>query len=89
MRYLSLFVELILIAVGILFVWTQLVYPAMKGTLMFPLFRTDRRKAESAAQEFQEKKEVEEIKQSIEPPEQPQSTNTANSTKHSKRGGSK
>jgi hypothetical protein len=86
MRYLSLFVEIILIAVGFLFVWTQLVYPAMKGTLMFPLFRTDRRKAEAAAQEFQEKKEVDEIKQSIEPPEQPQSTS---STKHSKRGGSK
>ena len=86
MRYLTLFVEFILIAVGFLFVWTQMVYPAMKGTLMFPLFRVDRRKAEAAAQEFQEKKEVEEIKQSSEPPEQPPSPH---STKHSKRGGNK
>lgn len=86
MRYLTLFVEVILIALGFLFVWTQMLYPAIKGTLMFPLFRADRRKAEAEAQAVQEQREVDEIKRSIEPPDQRQSTNSA---KQSKKGGSR
>ena len=80
MIFLSYFFDAVIAITGALFVWTQLVRPALRGTFLFPLLRPDRRKAEAAAETFQEKTEVDEIKRSIKPPQ---------TTKHSKRGGSR